>query len=260
MSVPAVPDVALPSASSLPARASRATASAVPESAAPALPDRTPPAPAPAEAGPPGSDTPATAPAAPLLHGTREAWLQAAVERLRPIFAAQGHAVPPVRVSIGWPGSGQRSTVIGECWGSRSSADGVAQIFLVPSLGDPIRVLDVLAHELVHAVDDCRHGHGKEFRRIALSVGLKGPSMRDASAGEALKAKLQAIAAELGEFPHAALKRRAPRPRIVNPPGARCPQCRYRLSIPRRFLHLGPPLCPEHRIEMEPIGDWDGLP
>jgi len=214
-------------------------------------------------ASPPAGTSPAGASPAPdalrPAHLTREAWLQAAVERLRPIFAAHGHAVPPVRVSIGWPGSGQRSTVVGECWASTSSADGVAQIFLVPSLADPVRVLDVLTHELVHAVDDCRHGHGKEFRRIALSVGLKGPSMRDASAGEALKAKLQSIAAELGEFPHAALTRRAPRPRVANPPRARCPQCRYRLSIPKRFLHLGPPLCPEHRIEMEPIGDWDAL-
>ncbi len=179
---------------------------------------------------------------------------------MRPIFSEQGHTVPPVRVSIGWPGSGQRSTVVGECWGTRSCADGVNQIFLVPSLADPVAVLDVLAHELVHAVDDCRHGHGKAFRRIALDVGLEGPRMRTASAGAALKARLEVIAADLGVFPHAALARRAPRPRPANRPQARCPQCRYRLSIPKRFLHLGPPLCPEHRTEMEPLGDWEGLP
>jgi hypothetical protein len=191
-------------------------------------------------------------------HSTREAWLQAGVERIKLIFEARGHVVPPVRVSIGWSGSGQRSTHIGECWSSKSSADQVNQIFIVPSLGDAVRVLDVLTHELVHAVDDCKHGHGKEFKAIALSVGLVGPKMRSASAGPALKARLTAIAAELGPFPHGALTRRPPRVVNPNPPRAKCPQCDYRLAIPKKFLHLGPPMCPAHQMTMETVGDWDG--
>ena len=191
-------------------------------------------------------------------HATREAWLMAGVERITPIFAARGHAVPPVRVSIGWSGSGQRSTHIGECWPTSRSTDGINQIFIVPSLDDVVQVLDVLTHELVHAVDDCQHGHGKEFKAIALSVGLKGPRMRSASAGDALKARLTAIAAELGPFPHGALTRRPPRARQPDPPRAKCPQCDYRLAIPKKFLHLGPPICPEHKEPMEASGNWDG--
>ena len=193
-----------------------------------------------------------------VLYPNREAWLQAAVELIRPIFSAQGHTVPPVHISIGWPGSGQRSRVVGECWASKASADGINQIFLVPSISDPVDVLDTLTHELVHSVDDCEHSHGREFRKIALSVGLQGQRMRNASAGESLKQKLRGIAAELGPFPHAALIRRAPRTRNPNPPRAQCPQCNYRLAIPKKFLHLGPPICPEHRVEMVSVGNWDG--
>jgi hypothetical protein len=193
-----------------------------------------------------------------VIHPTREAWLLAAVEKITPIFASRGHVVPPVKVSIGWSGSGQRSSTIGECWSTNSSADKVNQIFIVPSLGDAVQVLDVLTHELVHAVDDCEHRHGKEFKEIALSIGMVGPKMRTAIAGPVLKARLAAIAAELGPFPHGALKRRPPRATNLNPPRAKCPQCDYKLAIPKRFLHLGPPICPDHRVAMESLGDWDG--
>jgi len=182
----------------------------------------------------------------------------AAVEKITPIFASRGHVVPPVKVSIGWSGSGQRSSTIGECWSTNSSADKVNQIFIVPSLGDAVQVLDVLTHELVHAVDDCEHRHGKEFKEIALSIGMVGPKMRSASAGPALKARLTAIAAKLGPFPHGALKRRPPRATKVNPPRVKCHQCDYNLAIPKRFLHLGPPICPDYRVAMESLGDWDG--
>ncbi len=61
-------------------------------------------------------------------------------------------------------------------------------------------MLDTLVHALVHGVDDCQYKHGKEFKKIALNMGLKGPMLK-------------------------------------------------------RFLHFGPPLCPQYRIEMEAIGD-----
>jgi hypothetical protein len=53
-------------------------------------------------------------------------------------------------------------------------------------------------------VDNCANGHGEEFKKIALKVGLKGP-MRSAGAGEWLKKDLLAIADRLGEFQHGRL-------------------------------------------------------
>ena len=102
----------------------------------------------------------------------RETWLQGAVEAVRPLFAAQGYELPACHVSCGFPSSGVRSGHIGQCHPSSSSRDGRNQIFISPVLHDAFDVLDTLVHELVHAVDDCQHKHGKEFRKIAVRIGL----------------------------------------------------------------------------------------
>ncbi len=73
---------------------------------------------------------------------------------------------------------------------------------------DPVEVLDKLTHESVHAVDDCQHRHGKEFKEIARAVGLQGKK-REASAGPQLRLRLESIATvmitELGPYPNAKL-------------------------------------------------------
>ena len=191
---------------------------------------------------------------------TREQWLQQAIELLRPLFQRHGHALPErCLVSCGFPSTGLRNHHIGQCWPRQRSSDGLNQIFISPALGDPVEVLDTLVHELVHAVDDCEHKHGKEFKKIALAIGLQGP-MRSAGAGPALRAKLQALAGQLGPYPHGKLQAthrrvaRSPRPR------AKCPDCGYTVPMLKRFLDYGPPICPKDKVEMEAKGDWgDGL-
>ena len=115
-------------------------------------------------------------------HKTREDWLLAAVELLKPLFTAKGYTLPPCQVSCGFTSTGVRSGHIGQCWSTKSAGDGLNQIFIAPTLGDAFNVIDTLVHELVHAVDDCEHKHGKEFKKMALKLGLKGP-MRSAGAG-----------------------------------------------------------------------------
>ena len=117
---------------------------------------------------------------------TREAWLLAAIDLLRPLFSQKSFVVPPCQVSCGFTSTGVRSGHIGQCWSTKSSAHGTNQIFISPTLGDAFDVIDTLVHELVHAVDDCQNKHGKEFKKIALKMGLKGP-MRSADAGPELK-------------------------------------------------------------------------
>lgn len=131
----------------------------------------------------------------------REQWLDEAVSELSAIFKERGYEVPPVRVSCGFAHTSSRS-VIGQCWSTKSSDAAINEIFISPKLADPVEVLDTLTHELVHAVDNCEHKHGKEFKAIAQRIGLQG-KMREASAGPALKQKLTAIALKLGNYPHA---------------------------------------------------------
>lgn len=187
------------------------------------------------------------------MNTNREAWLTQAVDALSPLFAEQGHTVPQVRVAVGWPHGGRPNT-IGQCWPGVTAADGVGQIFISPVLSDATKVLAVLVHELVHAVNHMNHetGHGKEFSRIAKPLGLEG-RMTATTAGEALQARLERIAEELGEFPHAALSRR---PKDATRSGktikVACPvNDDFFVSMSRaRINDYGYPLCPCHGDEM----------
>ena len=132
------------------------------------------------------------------MNTNREAWLIRAVEALKPLLSEAGFPLlTPVRVSCGFPSGGQRSNQVGECWSQKSSDDAHNQIFISPVQVDAVEVLDTLLHELIHAVDDCEHKHGKAFKKIATKLGMVGP-MRSASAGPKLKAKLQDLAHALG--------------------------------------------------------------
>lgn len=187
---------------------------------------------------------------------TREEWLVAATAALAPLFEEIGETLPTVRVSVGWPGGrGKKGNVIGQCWSTVASADKVAQLFVSPVLVDANRVLDVLAHELVHAVDDCESGHKGRFAKIAKGIGLTG-KMTETVAGDALKAKLDAISAELGVYPHAAL---------ANTQGADGPKKQgtrmlkvvcaegsdYKVRMTRKMIDdYGLPVCPCHGVPM----------
>ena len=78
------------------------------------------------------------------------------------------------------------------------------EIFVSPVLAEPIRVLDVLAHELVHAAVGNEHKHGKVFKRAALAIGLEG-KMTQTRAGPVLQERLAEVYQVVGAYPHAEL-------------------------------------------------------
>lgn len=185
---------------------------------------------------------------------TREEWLSKAVDVLDAfVFTPAGIEVPEVRVSVGWPGGrGNKNSVIGQCWHKEAAKDKVAQVFISPVLDDGIRVLDVLAHELVHAVDENKSGHRGAFARMAKAIGLEG-KMTATVAGEALAAKLASfVLLILGDYPHAALspdvgiKKQTTRMLKVV-----CPESGYIVRTTAKWLaEYGTPLCPCHQESM----------
>lgn len=184
---------------------------------------------------------------------TREQWLTAAVDALAPLYAEVGETLPEVRVSVGWPGGrGAKNTVIGQCWHPEAASDGVAQLFISPVLADSTRVLDVLAHELIHALDRNASGHRGRFAKVAKAIGLTG-KMTATVAGEDLKARLDGIAEGLGEYPHAALKAGGPgtKKQTTRMLKVECQSSGYTLRTTRKWLEeYGAPFCPCHREEM----------
>lgn len=139
------------------------------------------------------------------IHATREAWLQAFIEAARPKFKAIGSELPKqVRVSIGFSSKGARSNRAGECWSSKSSSDGMHEIFIIPALqSQPSIIADILTHELIHACGIMDHGKG--FRKVALALGLEG-KMTATVAGAGWHEWADPIVKALGTFPGAELK------------------------------------------------------
>lgn len=112
----------------------------------------------------------------PLIHKYAEVWLHEAVELMRPKFAEAGYEIPPVHLSVGFTVYGYRVNtkrlVLGTCSSRKMDKDGINQIFISPVVDDPITVLVTLAHELVHAIDDCKHNHGPVFQKISKDLKL----------------------------------------------------------------------------------------
>lgn len=188
-------------------------------------------------------------------HTNREAWLNAAVAELAVLFKNEGWDVPDVRVSVGWPHGGRKNT-IGQCFPGGLAADGIGQVFISPILSDSVRILDVLLHELVHAINHAEghSGHGKPFSTIAKKMGLTG-KMTATEASPELKAILTEMAAGLGDFPHAALGSapRAAKSRSGKSIKLACAAGQdYIVSISKsRLEEWGAPKCPCCDSEME---------
>ena len=193
------------------------------------------------------------------FHDTRESWLRAATILLRPYFESSGYPLPDnLRFAIAFPSTGRRGARIGECWHSSTSEDGNFEIIIRADIADPVEVLGVLVHELIHVVLPIDAGHGKLYRDAALKLGLEG-KMRHAMPGQLLRARLAEIAETLGPLPHARLNidrgrdNRGPadrpkkqRARLLK---AECSGhgCGYTLRITAKWVdEVGAPVCPRH--------------
>ena len=135
----------------------------------------------------------------------REEWLNRATNLFRIHWATLGVKVPKdVQLSCGFPGGGSIHRRIGECWPRSRSTKKIIQVFISPVIDNPIRALDILGHELLHAVDDCASGHGRVFTKNSGRVGYSGGKHSSAETTVA-KMHLALMAKTLGKYPHGAV-------------------------------------------------------
>ena len=142
----------------------------------------------------------------------RESWLAAAAVMLQhEVFPAAGiDAVlwerHKYRVSCGFPigyrGSRTGKVALGQAFDPSISADGTMEVFINPILDNPVDVIAVLAHELIHVEAGIACGHRGRFASVARSIGLVG-AMTATVPGDVLRGKLQRIVTDLGIYPHA---------------------------------------------------------
>lgn len=189
---------------------------------------------------------------------TREAWLLSAVEKLIPLLEQAGATNirnRKIQVSVSFPSKTIRKR-IGECWAAVASEGGeVNHLFVSPLLDDTVEVLGVLAHELIHADDNCESSkHNGHFRRVALALGLTG-KMTSTEVGEDLKPILKDLAEELGPYPHvklkldANIKKQTTRLVKVHCVDLDCPYLDdsgkgYTIRVTQKWIEIGLPTCP----------------
>jgi hypothetical protein len=175
---------------------------------------------------------------------TREEWLQAGINGLKMMFAEIGETIPEVYVSVGYPkGARGKGKAIGICHPAILSGDEKAHVFIHPCLTDSAQVLAVLAHEMIHALDNCESGHKGRFAKVATAFGLEG-KMTATVAGEALQERLNALIVMLGEYPHALLTEsdKKQSTRMIK---CECANCGYIVRTSQKWIdELGAPICP----------------
>jgi hypothetical protein len=190
----------------------------------------------------------------------RQNWLEHAVEALRSRFVEAGYSVPEkIRVSIGWPKRAASCGAIGECWSTEASSDRHAELFISPELTEGARILDVLAHELVHATVGTAAGHRKPFKQCALAIGLEGP-MRATTASQEFVEWAETLFKRIGPYP-AGFLTDTPKQgtRMLK---CHCSICGYIARVSHKWLALaGPPICPSDKIQLTATArDGLGLP
>ena len=203
-----------------------------------------------------------------MKYQTREQWLEAAVELMKPVFEGRKYKVPRVRVSCSFPSTkatSLKSRRLGECWDGIASADGIHQIFITPLMDDvtgPQGVLSVLLHEVVHAVVGIPAKHGPKFKDCATAVGLEG-KMTSTVAGPILLVTLAEWAEKLGAYPHSKIdpglsgrKKQTTRMRKCT---CTDPECGFTVRTTTKWIEaVGAPWCPEHgAMEVEPPKDGE---
>lgn len=193
----------------------------------------------------------------------REQWLQKAITLLDAecLHAADVRLPDKIKATVGFPyrARGKGTHAIGQCFRPTASLGGFTEIFICPTLGDAAEVLSTLVHELIHAAGVMTHG--KDFRAIALKVGLSG-KMTATVAGPELKERISGWLGKLPPYPHAALSTGAgsgdgPKKQGTRMLKIECLSCGYSARTTQKWIDTGVPICPCGEQMIGPDGETE---
>lgn len=177
----------------------------------------------------------------------REAWLSRLAEGMASWFVDLGHPLPTFRIVSGFPSGGERGHDVAEVW----SDDGGASytILVRPDTRDRIRLAAGLAHKLARIAAGPDDTDSQVFRRIAVSVGLRGRKTEEPP-GALFRKLAKPVLRAVGPLPPSpagppdALRRPKQSTRLVK---VSCARCGYVARVSRKWLdQSGPPHCPDH--------------
>lgn len=135
-----------------------------------------------------------------MTNTTREQWLIEAADLLNDCLLQGALDLDKLQLSFGFPKGSRKA--IGQCFAkSQSTCKTVNAVFVSPLLHEPVEIMSVLLHELIHAVDDCKSGHKGDFARLARHLGFKTP-LTQLNPSEQLTKRLTELNQELPQLDH----------------------------------------------------------
>lgn len=162
-------------------------------------------------------------------------------------FTQLGSPVPRVQIISGFPSSGRRSRRIAECW--PDDGGRAFRMLVRPDTNDPYRLAGAIALNLACIAAGSGYESVKQFRHLAISVGLRG-RRTESSPGLLFRELMKPILQQAGEVPRsdehlapviAVAKQRTRLVRVA------CSDCGYVVRVAQKWLdQIGPPLCPLH--------------
>ena len=136
---------------------------------------------------------------------TQEEWLLRAIAILDWYFSELDKPIPSILIRKECLGDADQYTIMGQCqqfWYMDTKPPQIheARIFIAPDVVEDLQVLEILVHELAHAVLPEGVQHGEPFKDLADKLGLEG-KITSTYAGTKLRIKLLNISNTLGPYP-----------------------------------------------------------
>lgn len=181
----------------------------------------------------------------PSIYANREAFLNAAVDELRPFFSSRGHTLPAeIRVATGYPTNAKRSgfKVLGECIPNTNSADGHYEIWISPILADPIKVVETLIAQLCRTAKGALTVTNLAYTRVAeamhiLPAGTGSNPYKEVTHGQEFINSYIAIIDSLGVYPHGVVDISVHKSQGTRMLLARCPTCQCSIRMTAKWVY-----------------------
>lgn len=184
-----------------------------------------------------------------MTHTTREDWLAAALEEMRPMVQALAHVSIPdrVRVACALPSNYSRNGNTGETWASDLSADGHHEIVVSSTLSSPVAVFGALLHEAIHTATTPTHAKPWVSAAVALGLAPVGPASDQwarTAEGPTFADHWTDIIESLGAYPHGALAVGMNKPKqSTRMLKCYCPTCGWSFRTTPKHIAAGMPTC-----------------
>lgn len=181
-----------------------------------------------------------------LFFDFREQWLMAGLDAMRPRIAAAGYTLPAqVKIACGFPvGSRGGKKVLAQCIAPEASAAGITEMFVSPTVADPMQALGCILHEAGHACVGVQAGHGAPFKAFCAALGLVGKATEAVPGDECRKWLQDEVLPILGAYPHAAVDPNARKKQGTRMIKLVCPETGYTVRTTKKWLDVGVPTSP----------------